>query len=216
MRPLKTLGISSASPLLRSPASRSALFIAQQGLRSQCSPTEVPIRHIAGHLARRFSVSTPSQSKSTSFSNPTFSYQIGASFSAKGRRFDPKKDVFAFNAQTQICSGQEVFTGRPNSGQDAFFVSRAGKSSNVAFGVADGVGGWADQGIDSADFSHGLCQGMAKVARGLHSQDKKDLWPRYILGNAYQEIIREGNIDGGGSTACVATGDEEGNLKVAK
>ena len=57
---------------------------------------------------------------------------------------------------------------------------------------------------------------MAKVARELHSPDKKDLWPQYILGNAYQEIVREGNIDGGGSTACVATGDDEGNFKVAK
>ncbi len=86
----------------------------------------------------------------------------------------------------------------------------------MAFGVADGVGGWSDQGIDSADFSHGLCQEMAKVARGIHSTDQKDLWPQFILGNAYREIVREGKISGGGSTACVATGDEEGNLKVAK
>ena len=95
-------------------------------------------------------------------------------------------------------------------------MSRIGNSSNVAFGVADGVGGWADQGIDSADFSHGLCQGMAKVARELQSSDKRYLWPVSILNNAYQEIVREGNISGGGSTACVAIGDEEGNLKVAK
>ena len=162
--------------------------------------------------------STPSQlqSLSTPGLTPTFSYGIGASFSAKGRRFDPKKDVFTFNAQAQIISGQDTFTGRPNSGQDAFFVSRAGKNGNVAFGVADGVGGWSDQGIDSADFSHGLCQEMAKVARETQSPDKKDLWPQFILGNAYQEIVREGQISGGGSTACVATGDEEGNLKVAK
>lgn len=95
-------------------------------------------------------------------------------------------------------------------------MSRAGKSSNVVFGIADGVGGWADQGIDSANFSHGLCQEMAKVAGELHSSETKDLSPQFILSNAYQEIVREGKVDGGGSTACVATGDEEGNLKVAK
>lgn len=216
MRLLRTSGILSASPLLQCPASRSALFVTQQGLRPQCSPAEAPIRHTTCHTVRSFTDSTPSQSTSTSSSNPTFSYRIGASFSAKGRRFDPKKDLFSFNAQTQITSGQDVFTGRPSSGQDAFFVSGAGNSSNVAFGVADGVGGWADQGIDSADFSHGLCQEMAKVTRELHSPDKKDLWPQFILGNAYQEIVREGKIGGGGSTACVATADEEGNLKVAK
>ena len=95
-------------------------------------------------------------------------------------------------------------------------MTKIGKSSNVAFGVADGVGGWADQGIDSADFSHGLCAGMSKVAKGLDSSEKKDLSPQSILSNAYEEIVREGSITGGGSTACVAIGDEEGNLKVAK
>ena len=95
-------------------------------------------------------------------------------------------------------------------------MSRAGNTTNVAFGVADGVGGWADQGIDSANFSHGLCLGMAKAAEELHSTAKNDVRPEAILSNAYEEIVREGNIQGGGSTACVATADEEGNLTVAK
>lgn len=216
MRRLSILGNLSASPILQCPARRSALFVTQQGLHPRCSPAEAPTCHTTGHSVRRFTVSTPSQSTPTPSSNLTFSYRIGASFSAKGRHFDPKKDGFTFSAQAHIISGQDVFTGRPNSGQDAFFVSRAGNSSNVAFGVADGVGGWADQGIDSANFSHGLCQAMAKVTRELRSPDKKDLWPQFILGDAYQDIVREGKIDGGGSTACVATGGEEGNLKVAK
>ena len=57
---------------------------------------------------------------------------------------------------------------------------------------------------------------MSKVARELDSSEKKTLSPQLILGKAYEEIVQEGNIGGGGSTACVATGDEEGNLKVAK
>lgn len=216
MRPLRTLDILSASPLLQCPASRSALFSTQRTLRSHCSPTELSVSKNTGHFARRFSISVPSHSSPTSSSNPTFSYRVGASFSAKGRHFDHKKDLFTFNTETQSTSGQDAFTGRPSSGQDAFFVSRVGNSSSVAFGVADGVGGWADQGIDSANFSHGLCLGMAKVAAELHSPEKKDLQPQLILSNAYQEIVREGSIQGGGSTACVATGDEEGTLKVAK
>lgn len=212
MRALKkTLNVLSISPVLHHSACRRAAFFLPKDLGS-CSPFPDAVAS-----KRTSTSSTPSHSPSpfTPRSTPTFSYRIGASFSAKGRRFDPKTDVFTFNTQTQITSEQDVFTGRPNSGQDAFFVSKAGNSSNVAFGVADGVGGWADQGIDSADFSHGLCQGMARIARELHSPDKKDLWPQYILGNAYQEILREGKIGGGGSTACLATGDEDGNLKVA-
>ena len=216
MRPLRTLDILSASPLLQCSASRAALYVTRQTHRPQYSPTKAPASRTTGHSARSYSVSVPLHSSPTPSSNPTFSYRVGASFSAKGRRFDRKEDLFTFNTQTQSTYPQDTFTGRPSSGQDAFFVSRVGNSSNVAFGVADGVGGWADQGIDSANFSHGLCLGMAKVAGELHSPEKKDLRPQSILSNAYQEIVREGNIKGGGSTACVATGDEDGNLKVAK
>ena len=215
MRPLETWAISAASPLLQYPASRSALFVTQQTLRPRHYPTGAFVLKTRRPV-RKFTVSAPSQSLPTPSLKPTFSYRIGASFSAKGRRFDPKKDLFTFDSQAQSTTEQVLFTGRPSSGQDAFFVSRVGNSRNVAFGVADGVGGWADQGIDSAKFSHGLCLGMAKAAGEIHSPEKKDLSPQVILNNAYQEIVREGEIQGGGSTACVATGDEEGNLKVAK
>jgi protein phosphatase PTC7 len=53
---------------------------------------------------------------------------------------------------------------RPVSGQDAFFISRVGKSKDVAFRVADGVGGWDDTNIDPADFSHQLYDYMAYAA----------------------------------------------------
>ena len=212
LKTLKALSIPSVPPVVLCTARHEAPFFTQQSLSPHSLSRDFP-------PCKRVSTASTGlqpQSPSTPGSNPTFSYRIGASFSAKGRRFDPKKDIFNFNAQTQSTSEQDVFTGRPNSGQDAFFVSRVGNSSSVVFGIADGVGGWADQGIDSADFSHGLCQGMAKVARELHLPDKKDLWPQHVLSDAYEEIVREGKINGGGSTACVATGDEEGNLKVAK
>ena len=218
MRPLRTLDISSACPLLQSSANCIALFVTQKNLRLQTFPTRALIFKTTDHAARKFTLSAPSSLTSTSSSRPNseFSYRIGASFSAKGRSFSPNKDVFTYNSRRKNTSGQEIFTGRPNSGQDAFFVSSVGNSSNVAFGVADGVGGWADQGIDSADFSHGLCLGMARAAQDLNSPDEKDLQPHVILNDAYQEIVQEGKVQGGGSTACVATGDEEGNLKVAK
>ena len=216
MRPLETWAISAASPLLQYTASRSALFVTQKHLRPRYYPAGALVLHTVRRPVRNFTVSAPSHSLPASSLKPTFSYRIGASFSAKGHRFNPQKDLFSFDSQAQSTNEQLIFTGRPSSGQDAFFVSKVGNSRNIAFGVADGVGGWADQGIDSANFSHGLCVGMAKAARELHSPEKKDLSPQVMLNNAYQEIVREGEIQGGGSTACVATGDEEGNLKVAK
>ena len=114
-----------------------------------------------------------------------------------------------------------MYTGRPNSGQDAFFVSEAGpggkdgKRTKVAFGVADGIGGWADSGIDSADFSHGLCQSMGRLARDAFTSDAVND-PQELLEEAYNEIVEKGDIAGGGSTACVAMGDKDGSLSVAK
>lgn len=84
----------------------------------------------------------------------------------------------------------------------------------MVFGVADGVGGWADSGIDSAEFSHALCKTMAQMAESQSGDDQVS--PKQLLGDAYQDIIESGKIAGGGSTACVAVAGIEGNLTVAK
>ncbi len=203
---MKTLSLLSIPPVLQCSACRSAPLLAQQALRLQCIPTSVP------------SISPPSSAKrSSSTANSHFSYRIGASFSAKGRRFDPKDDTFSFDP----TSDRDVYTGRPNSGQDAFFVSNTGPSGHhggrrkVAFGVTDGVGGWADSGIDSADFSHGLCKRMSYVASDVLTSDTGNE-PEDLLEQAYNEMVRGGSIAGGGSTACVAIGDEDGSMSVAK
>ena len=205
MRPLKTLSLLSISPIYCS-ACRNDAFFSQQALRAQCLPTSAPVSSLGSF--KRLS--------STSTSSPSFSYRIGASFSAKGRRYNSKQDIFALNSVPE----KVIYTGRPKSGQDAFFATNTGpsgrinKRSKAAFGVADGVGGWAESGIDSADFSHGLCESMASFARENTSATRND--PQDLLERAYTEIVNKGDIIGGGSTACVAVADEKGSLSVAK
>ena len=123
-------------------------------------------------------------------------------------------DTYSYSPDLEVLEGP--FTGRPSSGQDAFFVSRIGNSSNTAFGVADGVGGWSDSGFDSAHFSHGLCQWMARTAETMEEREAKKLGPRELLRTAYSGIVEDNMIEGGGSTACVAVGRGDGNLTVAK
>lgn len=183
-------------------------MFALRDLRAQTSTIASP----TGISKRPLSTSTHSYSQSTSTSRPNFTYRIGASFSAKDRRFKPKEDIFSFNPEKD----EEIYTGRPKSGQDAFFVSNIGTPSNVAFGVADGVGGWSDSGIDSAHFSHGLCRKMAAFAKEESSAISDRRSPQALLQDAYNEIVREEEIEGGGSTACVAIGGGDGNLQVAK
>ena len=85
----------------------------------------------------------------------------------------------------------------------------------MAFGVADGVGGWSDSGIDSAHFSHGMCQWMARIA-SERSSSEKDLTPKELLQTAYDSLVEDGKISGGGSTACIAVGNPNGTLRVSK
>ncbi|KAL9101686.1 MAG: hypothetical protein Q9163_003090 [Psora crenata] len=158
--------------------------------------------------------STIRQPFSTARDIPYYTYRVAASFSGKGRRFNPKADTYSYPHDQELFEGP--FTGRPSSGQDAFFVSRVGNSNITAFGVADGVGGWSDSGFDSAHFSHGLCHLMALSAESTTGEvERKRLGPRELLTKAYKGIVTGRKIEGGGSTACVAVGREDGNLTVA-
>ncbi|KAL8935457.1 MAG: hypothetical protein Q9216_005413 [Gyalolechia sp. 2 TL-2023] len=152
-----------------------------------------------------------SRTAHSSASHSSITYRIGAAFSAKGRKFDTKKDWFSFDPSRQSVE-KPPYTGRPASGQDAFFVSVVGNGSSVAFGVADGVGGWIDSGVDPADFSHGLCQYMTQNARD-HGDER--LGPRELLGKGYKDVVADEGIPAGGSTACVAVVDSSGQLEVA-
>ncbi|KAG8530852.1 uncharacterized protein KY384_004209 [Bacidia gigantensis] len=211
MRTLQTLSILGISPVLQCTACRHAPLFSHQDLRPQC-PSTLPSSPNPTLFRRSLT-----QARLSSSSSPTFSYRIAASFSGKGRRFNPKTDLYSHNSDLELLEG--AFTGRPSSGQDAFFVSKIGNSSSTAFGVADGVGGWSDSGFDSAHFSHGLCQWMARGAEmvgvaGGEAEVKK-LGPRELLEKAYAGIVADKVVEGGGSTACVAVGRGDGNLTVA-
>ena len=211
MRRLSPLSVLTASSVLQCLACRNAPIDALRVLQNQhcrIGNWDTPL----SSSRRPLSTSPHWRSQAPSIPGPSFTYRIGASFSAKGRHFKPKEDNFVFDPVTH----KETYTGRPKSGQDAFFVSSMGSQGSMAFGVADGVGGWSDSGIDSAHFSHGLCQEMAILAKAGPEAGGKGLSPRALIQNAYNKIAKEGKIEGGGSTACVAVGNSDGNLQVAK
>ena len=219
MLPLKSIGLLGLTPILQSSACRFSPLFSQQDLRPQCLPRtanspyidpKFPIRtSIVSTSARTYSAGTP-QSKSQHH----FSYRIGAAFSAKGLRFEPKRDHYLYDPVNH--PRKDYVTGRPTSGQDAFFVSRVGNGSTVAFGVADGVGGWSNSGIDSAHFSHGLCEHMIEAAENTNNTEERTLGAGKLLQTGYNAVVADELIAGGGSTACVAVGNEDGSLQVAK
>lgn len=105
---------------------------------------------------------------------------------------------------------------RPLSGEDAFFVSKVGDHSDVvAFGVADGVGGWTDSGIDPADFSHGFCTYMAQTALNWDDPAEK-LRPVVLMDAGYEKVLGDKSVIAGGSTASVGIGYKNGTVQLAK
>ncbi|KAI0903372.1 protein serine/threonine phosphatase 2C [Ustulina deusta] len=146
-----------------------------------------------------------------------FTYHAAASFSAKYRKFDSLTNVFHFNPYNRIQTEKKrPKAKRPASGQDAFFISRIGDTNAVAFGVADGVGGWEESGVDPADFAHSFCDYMASAAHEHKSSGgEPPLAPRALMQRGYDDVVKDRSILAGGSTATVAVASEDGKLEIA-
>ena len=80
---------------------------------------------------------------------------------------------------------------RPQGGEDSYFISPC----NRAFGVADGVGGWADHGIDAGQYSRELMNTACE-----HFLQNKSFDPNQVLTHAYENTHSVGT-----STACILT-----------
>ncbi|KAL8853017.1 MAG: hypothetical protein Q9221_002165 [Calogaya cf. arnoldii] len=206
MHPSKTLGLLSVSPLVHCSLNTCRLTSV---LSYQQCPAPFNDCRPAGRSHLNFQ---STRSTHALGSSATVAYRIGAAFSAKGRRFNAKQDLFLFDS-TRQSSEKQPYTGRPISGQDAFFISSVGNGPSAAFGVADGVGGWDASGIDSADFSHALCRNLAKNAK--ENPEEQRLGARELLSQAFTDVVADKEIIGGGSTACVAVGNSTGHLEVA-
>jgi len=152
----------------------------------------------------------------TAFSSSKFHYGISASFNAKDTKYSPELNVFNFNPYNRIQARRKDKRTRPASGQDAFFVSRIGESGDIALGVADGVGGWIDSGVDPADFAHGFCDYMAHAAYTYRPGGSTSQYTaRSLMEKGYRDICNDKSVPAGGSTACVAIAKGDGSLEVA-
>ncbi|KAI5622603.1 protein phosphatase PTC7-like [Silurus asotus] len=88
-------------------------------------------------------------------------------------------------------------------GDDACFIS-CHRSADV-LGVADGVGGWRDYGVDPSQFSETLmrtCERLVKEGRFTPSS------PVGILTSAYYELLQNKVPLLGSSTACIVVLDQ--------
>ncbi|KAG0350170.1 Protein phosphatase PTC7 [Podila minutissima] len=163
-------------------------------------------------LPESASASSPSPN-STSPSGVTFNYLLAASWHPKSRQ--RKSHAMTTNASSNDEESKtkwwnkKLRIGKVDAGEDAFF--HVSTPSRVALGVADGVGGWSEVGVDPALFSWALMDNAEAVARQTdvaNGSDNKEtettvLDAQTILDGAYSELVKGGKVEAGSSTACI-------------
>ncbi|KAF5391391.1 hypothetical protein D9757_001899 [Collybiopsis confluens] len=106
-----------------------------------------------------------------------------------------------------------------DAGEDFFFVQEMRNGSGVSFGVADGVGGWVESGINPALFSQCLMYHSGRYSRNAWAGEPEidptldyeereqvegwELTPYHCLDLAYGGVLREKYVQAGSSTACL-------------
>ncbi|KAL2270068.1 hypothetical protein VTJ83DRAFT_2252 [Remersonia thermophila] len=228
----------SRTPLLTRPAVRMLAYHApsmparlcpqQSRSPSSLAPRRVDVAAASSQRQQQGRAGAGLAAYSTSAPSPAaakFVYNVCASYIAKGHAFDPSTHLFQFNPYNRVQPPKKGRgkASRPESGQDAFFVSRLGAvPGEVALGVADGVGGWMDSGVDPADFSHAFCDYMAAAAAAAPAAPAsspdgtgKPLSARQLMQMGYEAVCHDPSIKAGGSTAIVGLLTADGRLEVA-
>ncbi|KAF9433739.1 hypothetical protein BGZ76_009033 [Entomortierella beljakovae] len=195
-------------------------------IQGQCQPQQEEIisphsqhqhHHHAAATTTEGGDSTPSLS-AVSDNTISFNYLLAASWHPKTRQRQPthqqvKEDIA--NAERTLRWKQKLRAAHPgkvDAGEDAFF--HVSTPSRVALGVADGVGGWSELGVDPALFSWALMNNAEQIACLTDSvpdtvdtlsagTERKILDAQTILDGAYSELVESGKIEAGSSTACI-------------
>ena len=100
---------------------------------------------------------------------------------------------------------EKVATG----GEDAYFIA----TNNLAMGIADGVGGWRESGVDPGEYSRSLMrtacsffEASSSVCDSLVTMKEWEEWARQSLAVAHAKTRLPGS-----STACVLVLNPERN-----
>jgi len=91
-------------------------------------------------------------------------------------------------------------------GEDAFHVT-CGVGA-LTLGIADGVGGWQDQGVDAGLMSHRL---MELVREESAKVSNCNILPLDLLNRAYERVKNDRSVQAGSTTACILSFCLEGD-----
>nr|GAT46211.1 predicted protein [Mycena chlorophos] len=178
------------------------------------------------------------QRYSSSYAAPhPYSFAIGASFAPKPipSRYRADRPRVPFPDDSIIGSWRNKMLSRPKRvptkecGEDFFFHnSKMRNGSGVCFGVADGVSGWLESGVDPALVSQALMFHAHRYSRSAWSGEPEvdpaseyeereevegwELTPYECLDLAYGGVLREKFVEAGSSTACILSLNAQNGL----
>ncbi|KAJ6581554.1 phosphatase 2C-like domain-containing protein [Mycena capillaripes] len=168
-----------------------------------------------------------------------YSFHIGVSFAPKPpKRFVGEKPRVPFPSDGIIGSWRNKMLAHrkavqtKEAGEDFFFHVDMKNKSGVSFGVADGITGWLESGVDPALFSQALMYHAHRYSRNgwagepeidptltYEEREQMDGWeltPYECMDLAYGGVLREKSVEAGSSTACIITlNSANGLLKAA-
>jgi len=94
-------------------------------------------------------------------------------------------------------------------GEDSFLLD------DTIIGVADGVGGWREEGVDPAIFANKLMENVKLLAAQPYTAVDFSDHPAMLMHQAFAKICLEKEVEGGSATCCLASLTPDGMLKVA-
>ncbi|PSR74921.1 hypothetical protein PHLCEN_2v9455 [Hermanssonia centrifuga] len=172
--------------------------------------------------------SVPPSTRAYSSLPRPYRFHTGASWAGKpAHPQDRKLNVEPFSKDSPIGRWRDHVLSRPNGngrmhiGEDFFYIQemRSQAVHGVSLGIADGVGGWVESGVDPSLFSQALMYHAHRYAKlgwpgepeidptqDYEEREKVEGWeltPMECLELAYGGVLRENGVLAGSSTACI-------------
>ncbi|KAH0583883.1 hypothetical protein H2248_009477 [Termitomyces sp. 'cryptogamus'] len=187
----------------------------------------MPLHHAYAPAMARAILRKSLRSTRNMFSAPLrpYKFHIGASWAGKNMLQSLKAPSFPSRSDIGMWRDHTLSRAKAvnsvSAGQDFLFMQSMRNDSGIAFGVADGVGGWAESGVDPSLFSQALMfhahrysrnawAGEPEIDPTLDYEEREEIegWemtPYECLDLAYGGVLREKFVQAGASTACLIT-----------
>ncbi|WOH02936.1 hypothetical protein DCAR_0522326 [Daucus carota subsp. sativus] len=152
-----------------------------------------------GFGLRSFHISAPASfsagtAPDVSFENPVREEQVANAADSSEQKIIADRSLKLNSGSCYLPHPDKEETG----GEDAHFIC----SDEQAIGVADGVGGWADLGVNAGLYAREL---MSNSVAAIQDEPKGSIDPSRVLEKAYSSTKARGS-----STACIIALTEQG------